>query len=55
MMQTLVFLIYDHDKLSKHDQIGIIELPFHSIDIGMTLREWRNIDLPQSEKKVVTN
>jgi Ca2+-dependent lipid-binding protein len=49
-MQTLVFHIYDYDMLSKHDQIGVINLPFNDMDIGKPLRELRQIDAPPSLK-----
>ena len=52
-MQTLVFKIYDYDRFTKHDQIGLIQLPLNSMDIGVTIREWRNIELPPKQTNVI--
>ncbi|BHF82273.1 Synaptotagmin-2 [Sparganum proliferum] len=41
---TLVMLIFDFDRFSKHDQIGQIKIPLGSIDLCQTLEEWRPIE-----------
>ncbi|VDK74771.1 unnamed protein product [Dibothriocephalus latus] len=46
---TLVLLIFDFDRFSKHDQIGQIKIPLGSIDLCQTLEEWRQIDPVESD------
>jgi len=50
--KTLVFAIYDFDRFSKHDQIGQVQVPLNSVDLGRVVEEWRDLTSPESEEKV---
>ena len=52
--KTLVFAIYDFDRFSKHDQIGQVQVPLNSVDLGRVVEEWRDLTSPESEEKVST-
>ncbi|KER24540.1 hypothetical protein T265_07810 [Opisthorchis viverrini] len=47
--KTLVMMVYDFDRFSKHDQIGQIKVPLGSIDLCNVLEEWRDLSPPESE------
>ncbi|PAA62052.1 hypothetical protein BOX15_Mlig002345g1 [Macrostomum lignano] len=47
--KTLVFAIYDFDRFSKHDQIGLIKLPLGCMDLARVIEEWKDVDPPESE------
>nr|QQY02550.1 synaptotagmin-4 [Cryptocotyle lingua] len=47
--KTLVMMVYDFDRFSKHDQIGQIKVPLGSIDLCKVLEEWRDLSPPESE------
>lgn len=49
--KTLVFAVYDFDRFSKHDQIGLIKIPLNSIDLGRTIEEWRDLASPEADKE----
>ncbi|XP_025099640.1 synaptotagmin-1 isoform X1 [Pomacea canaliculata] len=49
--KTLVFAVYDFDRFSKHDQIGQVQVPLNSIDLGRVLEEWRDLTSPDSESE----
>lgn len=49
--KTLVFAVYDFDRFSKHDQIGQVQVPLNSVDLGKTLEEWRDLASPENEEK----
>jgi len=49
--KTLVFAIYDFDRFSKHDQIGQVQVPLNSVDLGRVVEEWRDLTSPESEEK----
>lgn len=49
--KTLVFAVYDFDRFSKHDQIGQVQVPLNSVDLGKTLEEWRDLTSPENEEK----
>lgn len=51
--KTLVFAVYDFDRFSKHDQIGQVQVPLNSIDLGRVLEEWRDLTSPDSESEKV--
>jgi len=44
--------VYDFDRFSKHDQIGQVQVPLNSVDLGKTLEEWRDLASPENEEKV---
>ena len=50
--KTLTFAVYDFDRFSKHDQIGQVQVPLNSVDLGKTLEEWRDLASPENEEKV---
>ncbi len=51
--KTLVFAIYDFDRFSKHDQIGQVQVPLNSVDLGRVVEEWRDLTAPDSDNEKV--
>lgn len=51
--KTLTFSIYDFDRFSKHDQIGQVLIPLHSIDLGQVVEQWKDITPPPDDKETV--
>ena len=47
--KTLCFSIYDFDRFSKHDQIGQVQIPFNTIDLGTVIEDWRDVQAPDSD------
>ncbi|KAM9377956.1 synaptotagmin-A-like [Pholidichthys leucotaenia] len=47
--KTLVMTVYDFDRFSKHDAIGVVKVPMSSVDFSQSLQEWR--DLQKAEKE----
>lgn len=43
--------VYDFDRFSKHDAIGVVKIPMSSVDFSQSLQEWR--DLQKAEKEEV--
>ena len=51
--KILVFAVYDFDRFSKHDQIGQVQLPLNSIDLGRVVEDWKDLSPPESENEKV--
>ena len=51
--KTLAFAVYDFDRFSKHDQIGIVQVTLNSIDLGRVVEEWRDLASPESDNEKV--
>lgn len=49
--KTLVMTVYDFDRFSKHDAIGVVKIPMSSVNFSQSLQEWR--DLQKAEKEEV--
>ena len=49
--KTLVFAVYDFDRFSKHDQIGLVKVPLNSVDLGRVVEEWRDLTSPESDSE----
>ncbi|XP_076466117.1 synaptotagmin-1-like isoform X2 [Babylonia areolata] len=49
--KTLTFAIYDFDRFSKHDQIGLVKVPLNSVDLGRVIEEWRDLSSPDVESE----
>ncbi|XP_063724685.1 synaptotagmin-1-like isoform X3 [Symsagittifera roscoffensis] len=49
--KTLVLSVFDFDRFSKHDQIGQLNIPLTSIDLGKTVDEWRDLVPPDDGKE----
>ncbi|XP_076445326.1 synaptotagmin-1 isoform X1 [Babylonia areolata] len=49
--KTLTFAIYDFDRFSKHDQIGLVEIRLSSVDLGRVIEEWRDLSSPDLESE----
>ena len=49
-----MFAIYDFDRFSKHDQIGELNVPLNSIDLGKVVQEWRDVSPPANDSDKVT-
>ncbi len=47
--RTLCFSIYDFDRFSRHDQIGLVNVNLGQVDLGATIQEWREIEPPPGE------
>ncbi|XP_077452609.1 synaptotagmin-1b [Stigmatopora argus] len=47
--KTLVMTVYDFDRFSKHDAIGVVKIAMSSVDFSKSLQEWR--DLQKAEKE----
>ncbi|XP_077565473.1 synaptotagmin-1-like [Stigmatopora nigra] len=47
--KTLVMTVYDFDRFSKHDAIGVVKIAMSSVDFSQSLQEWR--DLQKAEKE----
>lgn len=44
-----MFSVYDFDRFSRHDQIGEIQIPLNTIDLGRVIREMKEISPPPGE------
>lgn len=51
--KILTFAVYDFDRFSKHDQIGQVQVPLNSIDLGRVVEEWRDLQSPDMESEKV--
>ncbi|CAG5136789.1 unnamed protein product [Candidula unifasciata] len=49
--KILTFAVYDFDRFSKHDQIGQVQVPLNSIDLGRVVEEWRDLQSPDMESE----
>ncbi|BFZ24713.1 hypothetical protein BsWGS_27751 [Bradybaena similaris] len=49
--KILTFAVYDFDRFSKHDQIGQVQVPLNSIDLGRVVEEWRDLTSPDMESE----
>ncbi|KAK3577448.1 hypothetical protein CHS0354_032299 [Potamilus streckersoni] len=47
--KTLVLAVYDFDRFSKHDQIGQVQVPLNSVDLGQTLEMWKDLASPEND------
>jgi len=47
--KTLVFAVYDFDRFSKHDQIGQVQVPLNSVDLGQTIEKWSDLASPEND------
>ena len=52
--KTLIFAVYDFDRFSRHDQIGQVDIPLGTVELGSVVREWREISPPADENAKVT-
>lgn len=41
--RTLLLMVYDHDRFSRHDTIGQATIPMDSLDLSVTREEWRDL------------
>nr|XP_020469513.1 synaptotagmin-1-like [Monopterus albus] len=48
--KTLVMTVYDFDRFSKHDAIGVVRIPMSSLDFSQSLQEWRNLQKAEKEE-----
>ncbi|XP_062248399.1 synaptotagmin-2 isoform X2 [Platichthys flesus] len=47
---TLVMVVYDFDRFSKHDVIGEIKIPLKSLDLAKPIEVWRDLDSADQEE-----
>lgn len=52
--KTLVMVVYDFDRFSRHDIIGEVRIPMNQVDLGTTLTEWRDLAKVESDKDNVS-
>lgn len=43
MSRTILFMVFDYDRFSKHDIIGQVSIPVESLDLSETKDEWANL------------
>ncbi|XP_061578638.1 synaptotagmin-1b [Cololabis saira] len=48
--KTLVLTVYDFDRFSKHDAIGVVKIPMSGVDFSQSLQEWRDLQKPEKEE-----
>ncbi len=51
--RTLVFAVYDFDRFSRHDQIGEVQIPLNTVDLGKVIREIKDLSPPPGEREAV--
>lgn len=51
--KTLVFAVYDFDRFSRHDQIGEVQIPLSTVDLGKVIREIKDLSPPPGEREAV--
>ena len=51
--KTLAFAVYDFDRFSRHDQIGEVQIPLNTVDLGKVIREIKDISPPPGEREAV--
>ncbi|CAF0918936.1 unnamed protein product [Adineta steineri] len=49
--RTLIFAVYDFDRFSRHDQIGEVQIPLNTVDLGKVIREIKDLTPPPGEKE----
>ncbi|CAF1575746.1 unnamed protein product, partial [Adineta steineri] len=49
--KTLIFAVYDFDRFSRHDQIGEVQIPLNTVDLGKVIREIKDLTPPPGEKE----
>jgi len=49
--KTLVFAVYDFDRFSRHDQIGEVQIPLNTVDLGKVIREIKDLTPPPGERE----
>lgn len=49
--KTLVFAVYDFDRFSRHDQIGEVQIPLNTVDLGKVIREIKDLSPPPGERE----
>ena len=46
--KTLVLSVFDFDRFSKHDQIGIIKIPLNTVDLAQTIEATKPLASPET-------
>lgn len=44
--KTLQLVVFDFDRLSKDDRIGQLAIPLETVDFGVLVDEWKDLDPP---------
>ena len=52
--KTLVFAVYDFDRFSRHDQIGEVQIPLNTVDLGKVIREIKDLSPPPGDREAVS-
>lgn len=50
----MVFAVYDFDRFSRHDQIGEVQIPLNSVDLGKVIREIKDLSPPPGDREAVS-
>ncbi len=45
--------MYDFDRFSRHDQIGEVQIPLNTVDLGKVIREIKDLTPPPGEREAV--
>lgn len=44
MVRTLLFVVFDYDRFSRHDTIGQVSIPIETLDLSQTIEEWKDLE-----------
>uniref|UniRef100_A0AC34FVN1 C2 domain-containing protein n=1 Tax=Panagrolaimus sp. ES5 TaxID=591445 RepID=A0AC34FVN1_9BILA len=48
--KTLQLVVFDFDRLSKDDRIGQLAIPLETVDFGVLVDEWKDLDPPVEDE-----
>lgn len=51
--KTLVLSVIDHDRFSRHDAIGEVQIPLNAVDLGKVVREIKELIPSPSDRDIV--
>ncbi|XP_075924691.1 synaptotagmin-1-like [Petromyzon marinus] len=49
--KTLVMMVFDFDRFSKHDVMGEVRVPMNTVDLGHVTEEWRELESADKEEQ----
>ncbi|CAF3334086.1 unnamed protein product [Rotaria socialis] len=52
--KTLVLSVIDHDRFSRHDAIGEVQIPLNAVDLGKVVRDIKEL-IPSSSDRDIEN
>lgn len=51
---TLIFAIYDFNRIMKHTLMGLVKIPMKTINLGTVYTEFRDVTSPELEHESVS-